>query len=88
MVGRLDDFDVIFIRRAPGDAQTRGDQGFLVVAIEFVAVAVALADFQFAVSFVRERARLQLARPRTQSHRAAHFVDAEQFTQFINHAVR
>src|SRR5260370_36318625 len=54
VVGGLDDFDVIFVRSASSDAQPGGDQRFLVVAIEFVAVAVALADLEFAVSLVRE----------------------------------
>jgi hypothetical protein len=54
MVGGFDDFDVVFIGGATGDAETGVGQDFLVVAIEFVTVAVALADFEFAVGFVRE----------------------------------
>src|SRR5258708_25438087 len=49
MIGRLDDFDGIFIPRAAGDAQSRGDQRFLGCAVEFVAVAVAPPVFPFAV---------------------------------------
>src|SRR5260370_41812704 len=63
MVRRFDDFHVILIRRASGDAQARGDQSFFVVAIKFVAVAVALADFEFAVSLVGEGAGPELAWP-------------------------
>src|SRR5260370_5471395 len=88
MIRGVDDFNVIFIRSAPGDAQARGDQRFLVIAVEFVAVAVALADLECAVSLVRERAWLQPAGPGAQSHRAAHLVDPEQFTQLVDHAVR
>src|SRR5256885_14455569 len=63
----------------------RSDQLFFVIAIEFVAMAVAFADFRLAICLVRERARLQLAGPRAEAHRAAHFVHAEQFAQFVNH---
>ena len=45
MLGRLDDLDVIFVGRAAGDEQAGVRESFLVVAVEFVAVAVALADF-------------------------------------------
>src|SRR5258708_8190453 len=58
VVRGLDNLDVIFIRRAPSDAQSRGDKCLLVVAVKFVAVAVALANFQISLSFVRERSRL------------------------------
>ena len=50
-------------------------------------MAVAFADFRFAVCLVREGAGLQLAGPRAEAHRAAHFVHAEQFAQFVNHAM-
>ena len=54
MVGQFDDFDVRAIGSFSGDAETGGDENFLVVAIEFIAMAVALADFQFAVRPIRE----------------------------------
>ena len=88
VVGGLDDFDVIFVGRASSDAQARSDQRFFVVAIEFVAMAVAFADFELAVSLVREGTRLELAGPRAQAHSAAHFIHAEQLAQFIDYAVR
>ena len=59
-----------------------------VLAIEFVAMAVALADFGFAVDLVRQRVRLDLAGPCAQPHGAAQFFDAAQFAQFVDHAVR
>src|SRR5258708_22432595 len=49
---------------------------------------MALADFELAVSLMRKRSGLRLARPRAEPHGAAHFVHAQQFAQFINHAVR
>src|SRR5207249_8832184 len=88
MVRGFDDFDVIFVGRAASDAEPRGNQSLLVVAIKFVAVAMALADFEFAVSLVGKRAGFKFAGPRAEPHGAAHFVHAEQFAQFINDAVR
>src|SRR6266700_5668353 len=56
-------------------------------AVKFVAMTVPFADLELAVSLMRERSRLQFAWPSTQAHRAAHFVHAKQFTQFVNHAI-
>jgi len=53
MLGGFDDLDVIFVGGAAGDEQAGVGQSFLVVAIEFVAVAVAFADFRFAVGAIR-----------------------------------
>src|ERR1700733_8672828 len=51
MVGHLDDFDVGAVRRAAGDFETSGIERRFVFAVEFVAMAVALGDFQRAVGF-------------------------------------
>ena len=45
MVGELADLDVGAVGRLAGDAQAGGLQAVLVLAVEFVAVPVALADF-------------------------------------------
>src|SRR5260370_40943279 len=52
VVRGLDNFHVILVGRAAGDAQSRGDQGFLDVAIEVVAGAVGLPAFHFAAIFL------------------------------------
>src|SRR5215813_2796429 len=83
VIGRLHDFNVVFVGSAASDAKPRRDQDFLVVAIEFVAMPMPLADFELAVSFSGEGAGLELARPSTQTHGAAHFVNAKQFTEFV-----
>jgi len=54
MLRGFDDLDVIFVGGAAGDQQPSTCQGLLVIAIEFVAVAVAFADFELAVSAIRE----------------------------------
>jgi len=51
-------------------------------------VAVALADFELAVGAMGEGAWCELAGPRAEAHGAAHFVDAEEFAQFVNDAMR
>src|SRR6266481_8926019 len=78
MVGCFDDLYVIFIRSASRDFQSRSHQGLFVIAIKFVAMTVALADFEFSVRFVRERTRLQPAWPGAQTHSTAHFIHAQQ----------
>ena len=77
MVGHLDDFDIGAVRRAAGDLETGGGERRFVFAIEFVAMAVALGNFGLAVGRVRERPGLKSARPRSQAHRPAHFIDAQ-----------
>src|SRR6202035_3546634 len=88
MVRSFDDLDVILVRSAAGDAQARGGKYPFVIAIELVAVAMALADFELAVGFGGERAGLEFAGPRTQAHGATHFIDAEQFAEFVDDAMR
>src|SRR3979411_2470472 len=51
-------------------------------------MAVALADFCFAVGLVGQRAGFEFARPGAEAHGAAHFVDAQKLAPFANYAVR
>src|SRR5882672_8525360 len=88
MFGRFDYLDVILIRRASRDFQSRRDQCLFEIAIKFVAMTVALADFEFSIRLVCEGTRLQPAWPGAQAHGAAHFVDPQQLAQFVNHAMR
>ena len=46
VVRRFDDFDVNAVGSASGDAESGARERFLVVAIELVAVAVALGNFE------------------------------------------
>ena len=64
MSGELDDLDVGAVGRGPGDAQARRGQRLFVLAVEFVAVAVAFADLGLSIDLVGERAGLELAGPR------------------------
>ena len=88
MAGDLDDFDVGLVGRGPRDAQAATGEKRLVLAIEFVAVAMALADFGLAaVGAAGERVGLQIAGPCAETHGAAHFFNAEQLTQLVDDAV-
>jgi len=54
VVWGFDDFDLVVVGSTAGDAESGGGQSFFVFAIEFVTVAVAFADFRFAVGLVCE----------------------------------
>src|SRR5262249_43879937 len=84
MRGQLDDLDELAVERAADDLQPLVGQRLLEQAVELVAVAVAFVDHVAAVQRVRRRARLQLARVRSEPHRPAEVVDAEQIAQLVN----
>src|SRR5579872_5485466 len=75
------------VRGRTRDAQPGGGQRPFILAVELVAVAVALADFELPIHFVRQRARLNFAGPGAQAHGAAQFLHAAQLAQLINDAV-
>src|SRR5439155_17517908 len=83
-----DNLNVRTIGSRARDAQSGARQNGLVLAIEFVAVAVALADLQLSVGLVGERAGLEFASPRPEPHGAAQFVNSPQLAQLVDHAVR
>src|SRR5262245_52171631 len=49
VVRQLDNFDVSSIGGSAGDAQPAGNQWLLVLAIEFVAVTMALTNLEFSI---------------------------------------
>ena len=64
------------------------NQLLFILAVEFIAVAMPLGDFQHTVGLRGERARLQPRRPRAQTHGAAQFVNSPQLAQLIDDAMR
>src|SRR6202023_4370870 len=82
------DFDVDAVRSAAGDAESSARERVFIFAIKLVTVAVTLGDIGVAVSLVGERAGLDFAGPGPEAHRSAHFIDAEEFAQFVNYAIR
>src|ERR1022692_1255076 len=71
VLGDLADFHVGLVGRLAGDAQSARGEALLVFPIEFVAMAVPLADIARAVGFLRHAALGQVARPSAQPHGAA-----------------
>src|ERR1019366_9331509 len=88
MIGDFADLHVGSVGRLAGDTKSRGLQRFLVLAVEFEAVAVTLADLARSVSLPGEAAFGQDARPRAQTHGAAELVDTFQFAEFEDDAMR
>src|SRR4051812_29140555 len=88
VVGGLYDLDVGFIRRGAGDLQSRTGEQRFVLAIQFVTVAMALADLGLAIGLGGVRVGIELAVPGTESHGAAEFFYAAQFAKLVNDAVR
>src|SRR5947207_6586002 len=66
VIADLTDLDIGVIRRLAGDPQPCGGQDLLILAVEFVAVAVPLTDLRGAVRFLSEAAIFQDARPGAQ----------------------
>src|SRR5712671_4633120 len=87
MIWQLHHLYVSSIWSRPRDAQPRRDHRLFILAIEFVAMAVAFADLKLAIDLVRQRVRLNLASPRPQPHGAAQFFHAAQLAQLVDHAM-
>ena len=88
MPGDLHDLHVGSIRRVAGDAQPRRRQRLLVLAVELIAMAMALADFRCAVCLFGLAASFKMAVPGAQAHRSAQLFHAAQFAQLVDDAVR
>src|ERR1035437_8667867 len=82
------DLHVGLVRRLPRDPQPGRCQDLFVLAVELVAVAVPLDDLARAVGPAGETVLRQAARPPSQAHGSAQFVDALQLAQLEDHAVR
>src|SRR5262249_53982123 len=88
VIGKLADLDVRAVGSLTGNPQARGPQPLFVLAVELVAMAMALVDFARSVRSIRETVLHQLTGPASQPHSAAEIVDAFQFAQLENHAMR
>ena len=87
MGGDLYDFDVGGVGGGSGEAQAgSGEDGF-VLAVELVAVAVALGDFGGAVGGGGEGIGFHDAGPGSEAHGAAHLFDAGELAEFIDDAM-
>jgi len=88
MVGYLDDLDKTPIGRGAGHRQTRRLDPLAQHVVDLVAVAVALVGDRLAVDLSRARARVQLDRVGTETHRAAEIGDLLLLRQQIDDGER
>src|SRR5580658_927741 len=88
VIGDLADLDVGVVRSHAGDAQTCGAQLLFVFPVEFVSMAVTLINFTGSIRALGETALGEAAWPASEPHGAAKLVDAFQFAQLENHAMR
>src|SRR5215475_9495846 len=84
VVGQFADLHVHSVRRFSGEPQPMLRQNPFVLAIELVAMAVALADFACAISRAREAVFGQQTRIGAQAHGSAQLVHSFQLAQLIN----
>ena len=71
MIRQLHHLHIGAVWSRSGNAQAAGHQWLLVLAVEFVTMAVPLADLEHTVNPMRQRIRLDPASPRTQPHGSA-----------------
>src|SRR5581483_5926780 len=88
MIRQFHHLDVSAVGGRSRNLQPRRSQRLFILAIEFVTMAVALADFGLAVNAMRQRSGFDLASPRAEPHGSAQFFHAAQLAQFVNHAMR
>src|SRR5580700_9178784 len=88
VVRKFHDLDIGSVGSCAADPQSGGSKRPFVLAVELVAMTVALADLALPISSTRQRVGLQFARPCTQPHRAAQFFHTAQLAQLVNHAMR
>src|SRR2546425_4691782 len=79
--------DISAVRSRSRNFQAAGNHRLFVFAIEFVAMPVPLTNFCLAVNPKRQSVRLDLARPRAQTHRPTQLFHAPQLAQFVDHAM-
>src|ERR1700691_2446294 len=85
MIRQFHHLNVCAVRRRTRDSQPCRHHWLFVFAVEFVTMAVALADFELAVDLVGQGAGLNLAGPCAQAHGAAKFFYTAQLAELVNH---
>src|SRR6185312_6839069 len=87
MAGELADLDVNAVGGFAGETQAVFLEDGFVLAVEFVAVAVALTDFGLSVGGARVAAFSEIAGIGSETHGTAELVDTFQLSQLIDDAV-
>src|SRR5712691_7029285 len=88
MIRQLHNLHVGAVGSRAGNLQSRRRQHLFIFTIEFVTVAMALADFELAINFVGEGAGLKPAGPGSETHGATEFLNSAQFAQLVDHSLR
>src|SRR5215469_13192864 len=88
MLGNFDDLNVRSVRRRTRNLKPSSGQQGLVFAIEFITMAMTLANLGFAVGSRSDGIRLKLAFPCAQAHRAPKFINTFKFTKFVDDSMR
>src|SRR5208283_916153 len=84
----LNEYHVGAVRGHPCQVQPLGHKDFLIFAVEFVAVAVALGNLELTVGLMSKRTGLKPGGPGAQAHGSPQLIDASQFTKFVDDAMR
>src|SRR3954447_14103776 len=87
MIGDLADLNVNAVGSLPGKLETVRRQEALELTIEFISMAMPLADLSRTISSAGEAALRQFARIGSKAHGAAEFIYTFQFTKFIDYAI-
>src|SRR5216683_240555 len=88
MTGNLNHLDISAVWSRPRNAQTSSHHRLFILAVELVTMTVAFADLGLAVNLRGQSSRFDLARPRTETHRAAQLLNAAQLAQLVDHTMR
>src|SRR5208337_617410 len=88
VVADFNDFHVGAIRGHTRQVQPLGNKDFLIIAVEFVAMAVALGNLELAVGLMSKRAGLEPGGPSSQAHGTPQLINSPQFTKFVDDAMR
>src|SRR5215475_9498567 len=88
MISQFYHFDISAIRCRSRNAQAGRRHRLFVFPIEFITMAMPLADFTLFVNAKCQCVGLDLASPCAQAHCAAEFFHPPQLTQLVNHTMR
>src|SRR5690242_2012461 len=88
MIRHLTNLNVNTVGRLPGKTHSGVREHLLEVAVEFVAMPMALTDIRCAIRCDRETSFRETAGVGAQTHRAAEFIHPFQLAELENHAMR
>ena len=87
MIRHFADFDIHAIRSLAGQTEAMPCKRLFKLAIEFVAVAMALADLRCAIGLLGKTSRSEKTRVGAEPHGSAKLIHAEKLTEFEDYAM-